>query len=150
MSTGIKFLIISLIINYACQPSAKTDSLQKWKNEIRVTEKAFAEMAKSEGIKEAFLFFAAEDAVLERSDVLIKGKNSIAASFGDNSSHSPKVTLTWTPDFVDVSSSGDLGYTYGKYTYTSIDSLGKKQESEGIFHTVWKRQADGKWKYVWD
>jgi len=107
-------------------------------------------MVRSEGIEKAFLNYADDNAVLERNDVLIKGKRSIAQSFKDLPSSSTKVSLTWKPDFVDVSNAGDLGYTYGKYKYTSIDSLGKKHEAEGIFHTVWKRQPDGKWKYVWD
>jgi ketosteroid isomerase-like protein len=56
--------------------------------------------------------------------------------------------LTWSPDFIDVSASGDMAYTYGKYNYTTTDSLGNVSEIEGIFHTVWKRQADGNWKFV--
>ena len=58
--------------------------------------------------------------------------------------------LSWSPDFIDVSSSGDLGYTYGKYVFTYSDSIGNLLEDTGIFHTVWKRQADGLWKFVCD
>ena len=141
---------IVLIVSFSCQYESKESSVEQWKNEIIQTEKNFADMASSNGIAQAFLFYAAEDAVLERNDVLIKGKQSIADKLKKNNSNSMEVTLSWKPDFVDVSNSGDLGYTYGKYQYVSIDSLGNKQESEGIFHTVWKRQKDGSWKYVWD
>ena len=141
---------IVLIVSFSCQYESKESSVEQWKNEIIQTEKDFADMASSNGIAQAFLFYAAEDAVLERNDVLIKGKQSIADILRKNNSNSMEVTLSWKPDFVDVSNSGDLGYTYGKYQYVSIDSLGNKQESEGIFHTVWKRQKDGSWKYVWD
>jgi len=141
---------IVLIVSFSCQYESKESSVEQWKNEIIQTEKDFADMASSNGIAQAFLFYAAEDAVLERNDVLIKGKQSIADKLKKNNSNSMEVTLSWKPDFVDVSNSGDLGYTYGKYQYVSIDSLGNKQESEGIFHTVWKRQKDGSWKYVWD
>ena len=58
--------------------------------------------------------------------------------------------LSWKPDFVDVSASGDLGYTYGHFTYSYTDSTGTIMESSGVFHTVWKRQADGSWLFVWD
>ena len=58
--------------------------------------------------------------------------------------------LIWKPDFVDVSASGDLAYTYGAYTYSYKDSTGAIVEQGGIFHTVWKRQADGGWRFVWD
>ncbi len=104
-------------------------------------------MAQSDGIAKAFVFYAADSAVLLRKDQLIIGKESIGrkyASFPEN------VKLEWAADFVDVAASGDLGYTYGKFTYTATDSLGKTTQSEGIFHTVWKRQLDGKWRFVWD
>jgi len=43
-----------------------------------------------------------------------------------------------------------MAYTYGKYTMTIIDSAGESKVSNGIFHTVWKKQKDGSWKFVWD
>jgi ketosteroid isomerase-like protein len=60
------------------------------------------------------------------------------------------VSLKWTPDFIDVAASCDLGYTYGKYTFAVTDSTGKVNESRGYFHTVWKKQKDGNWRFVWD
>ena len=100
------------------------------------------------GIGHAFVTYAAEDAVLNRSDSLIIGIESIKKRFSDLPG-TPGV-LTWEPDFVDVSNSGDLGYTYGHYTYSFSDSLGNIVKRRGVFHTVWKRQADGSWRYVWD
>jgi ketosteroid isomerase-like protein len=52
--------------------------------------------------------------------------------------------------FVDVAASGDLAYTYGQYTISSKDENGKEITKSGVFHTVWKQQSDGSWKYVWD
>jgi ketosteroid isomerase-like protein len=43
-----------------------------------------------------------------------------------------------------------MAYTYGKYTWRSKDTANQNASFSGIFHTVWKRQADGTWKYVWD
>ncbi len=120
--------------------------IEKWKQEILDTEQKFAEMAKEEGIHNAFIAYASEDAVLMRNNKLILGKKEIDLHLKDQISKG----LSWKPDFVEVASSGDLGYTYGQYTYSDIDSEGKVMESTGVFHTVWKRQADGKWKFVWD
>jgi ketosteroid isomerase-like protein len=138
-----------MIFNFpSCAPN-KNVELAKWKQEIADTEKAFSEMARTEGISKAFITFAADDVAVLRGKDLILGKESLRASY-ENRSASGEASLTWAPDFVDVSSSGDLGYTYGRYTYISNDSLGNVQSDEGIFHTVWKRQADGTWKFVWD
>lgn len=120
--------------------------LEIWKNEIMQAELDFAAMAKEEGMNKAFLAFVADDGVLMRNDRLIKGKDAIK-SFMQNSTSKG---LSWKPDFVDVSASGDLGYTFGSYTYTYTDPTGNKVVSKGIFHTVWKRQADNTWKFVWD
>ena len=105
-------------------------------------------MAQEEGISKAFLAYAADDAVLLRDNRLIIGKDSLRANFKNGKTDGGN--LKWKPDFVDVALSGDLGYTYGKYTYTTVDSTGNKQVAKGIFHTVWKRQTDGSWKFVWD
>lgn len=148
-SLGI-FLLALLPGLYSCKTESTKSSIENWKAEIVATEKEFAEMAAKEGIAKAFLSYAANDAVLMRNDSLIIGKEAIRISFEGNVTNPGQVTLTWEPDFVDVSKSGDLGYTYGKYEYTVIDSLGNKKAAEGIFHTVWKRQADGKWRFVWD
>ena len=147
IAVSITFL---LTISISCQNKNQGTLVEQWKDEIIQTEKAFSAMASSDGIGEAFLHYAAEDAVLKRNEELIIGKQSIAQLFNKNPSKSMKTTLTWAPDFVDVSTSGDLGYTYGKYRYIEIDSLGNRHENEGVFHTVWKRQVDGSWKFVWD
>jgi len=133
-----------------CNTNNDQPRTEAWKKEILEAEKAFAELAASDGISVAFRTFAADDAVLKRNEQLIMGKQAIEAWLVKSKADPSSVKLSWSPDFVDVSSSGDLGYTYGKFTFQSTDSLGNIHESQGIFHTVWKRQADGSWKYVWD
>jgi len=150
MRTVMFLVFLLLALFYSCNTNKELDSIEKWKNEIIETEREFANMAMNEGVPKAFLTYAAEDVVLLRNNSLIISKDSLRESYNNRSSEFENISLTWKPDFVDVSSSGDLGYTYGKYMYTSIDSIGNKNEIEGIFHTVWKRQADGSWKFVWD
>jgi len=142
MKKLITFLILILV--FSCDKS----NLEKWKTEIIETEKAFCEMVKTDGISNAFIYFAAEDAVLIRDNKLIIGKSSIKDFYKKSSWDNVK--LIWKPDFVEVAESGELGYTYGKYTYTYTDSTGIEKDTEGVFHTVWKRQSDGSWKFVWD
>lgn len=123
---------------------------EKWKKEIAETEKEFADRVLEIGMREAFLEFAAPDAVLMRDNTLIVGRNSIADYLKEPPSDGTTTSLKWKPDFVSVARSGDLGYTYGSYVFTVSDSLGSNRVSTGIFHTVWKRQPDGKWRFVWD
>ena len=122
--------------------------MNTYEKEIFETEKAFAKLAKEKGLKIAFTTFAADDAVLMRGNKLIKGKKEIGNYFDSLSLKDPQ--LDWEPELVEASASGDLGYTYGPYTFKWKDSEGKLEEATGIFHTVWRKEPDGKWRYVWD
>ncbi len=119
------------------------------KAEIMKIEKNFNNYAKSRGIAEAFYEFAAEDAVIKReNDTLIKGKKAIK-NYYSNPKYL-KARVTWKPDYINISEDGSMAYTYGNYIWTATDSIGNKNEFKGIFHTVWKKQKDETWKYVWD
>jgi ketosteroid isomerase-like protein len=112
-------------------------------------ERDFEKMAAEKGIAEAFWYFADSNAVIKRGgDSVIHGKEGIRKFYSGD--FFKTATVKWSPDFVEVSADGSLGYTFGKYTWQSKDSTGKINESKGIFHTVWKKQEDGSWKYVWD
>jgi ketosteroid isomerase-like protein len=140
------YSFLFVIVLSSCDPVDKDPPIEQWKQEIKETEWAFAKMAGEEGIYNAFISFAADDAVLMRDDQLIKGISNIDQFYKTSTAKG----LQWTPEYVDVSRSGDLGYTYGYYTFDYLDSLGNKAQRKGVFHTVWKRQVDGSWKFVWD
>jgi len=141
----IILLSISTLLIVACQ---SIDN-EKIKNEIFQTEKAFEKMAAENGVAEAFCYFADEKAVIKReNDTLIVGKENIKIYYAKKNNSS--ATVNWTPDFIDVANDGTLGYTYGKYAWKIKNKEGALTEYKGIFHTVWKKQKDGSWKYVWD
>lgn len=140
---------LGLVFLSTCQRSDAGVNLQeRAKQEIRQAEAEFSALAAREGIPAAFLAYAAEDAVLLRSEQLITGKGEMKTYFA--ASTLKEVKLQWTPDFVDVSTSGDLGYTYGKYQFSAVESTGQPLSATGYFHTIWKKQPDGTWKFVWD
>ena len=140
---AVAFLIIFIV---ACQQPINKE---KVKQEIFQTEKAFEKMSLEEGMQEAFYFFADDSAVIKRqNDTLITGRENIKDYYSNPAFKMAKVT--WTPDFIDVSESGDLAYSYGKYLWTIWSAEGDTAEFEGVFQTIWKLQPDGKWKFVWD
>ena len=147
----LTWILPIILLFFSCSIDVKNEneSVKKWKKEIIATEEAFAKMVKDEGISKAFLAYAAEDAVLRRKTLVI-GKQNIRKYFMGNPSPGQEESLIWNADFVEVSKSGDLAYTYGNYLYSFVDSSGTKVENKGIFHTIWKRQSDGSWKFVWD
>jgi len=136
-----KLLLIPLII-FSC---SSKDANEKAKLEVMQVERDFSQAAKEKGIASAFYTYADNDAVIKRGKDIIKGREAIQEFYEKQSG---SAELQWSPDFADVS--GDLGYTYGKFTFSEKDSTGKVNEVKGIFHTVWKRQKDGSWKFVFD
>lgn len=130
----------------SCQNTADQASLEK---EIFQTEKAFEKMASEKGIAEAFYYYAAQDAVIKReNDTLIIGKKNIRTYY--EKINDEKTTVSWTPDYINMSADGTMAYTYGKYLWKIKNEQGEIAEYKGVFHTVWKKQADKSWKYVWD
>jgi len=139
------FFLISILMLASCKQTFNIDTA---KNEILQTEKAFEKMASDKGLAEAFYYFADENAVILRgNDSLIIGKESIRHYYDKNAK--PNAKISWTPDFIDISDCGTLGYTYGKYVFMMQDTSGNSIEHTGIFHTVWKKQNND-WRYVWD
>jgi ketosteroid isomerase-like protein len=131
-----------------CNTSETKNDIEKWKNEIIQVELDFNDLAQKIGLADAFYKYAANDGVIRKGGKLIEGKVAIQKRIKNDVR--PNQTLTWKPTFIDVSSSGDLAYTYGDATFTIIDSLGNKKERTSVYHTVWKRQDDGSWRFVWD
>lgn len=146
MKTFTLLIIFIFLIYSGC---GESKSKEEVKNEIFQAEKAFERMTKEKSIAEAFFYFADDNAVIKReNDILIKGKENIKKYY-QSKSHI-EATVNWTPDFIDVSECGNLAYTYGSYIWRIKIKKEDFVEYKGVFHTVWKRQKDNSWKYVWD
>lgn len=148
-SFTLSLLLLGISLLFFKCNEKEEDSIEELKATIMKAEKDFEKMAADKSIAEAFWFYAAPDAVIKRqNDTLIKGRDNIKQYY--SSDFYKTATVKWTPDFIDVSEDGDMAYTFGKYLWRSIDSAGSANEFAGVFHTVWKKQDDGSWKYVWD
>ena len=99
---------------------------------------------------QAFLSLWAQDAaVFPPGEPVVTGKENILAQWAPILTD-PLVSLTWSPDKVEISDSGDLGYTYGKYLWTGKGSDGKLAHRNGKYVTIWRKDPDGQWRVVVD
>jgi ketosteroid isomerase-like protein len=105
-------------------------------------EQAFARASVEKGMKEAFLAYLAEDAVLFRPGP-IPGKGWL------RDRPAPAILLTWRPAFAEASRAGDLGFTLGPWELHSQDPK-DTDVAYGTFATVWRKPADGNWKVAVD
>jgi ketosteroid isomerase-like protein len=110
--------------------------------EMQKADIAFSEYSKLKGMHKAFLQFIADDAVLLHSNTIpIIGADAILFIANMNDAN---LELTWNPLGGEVASSGELGYTYGTF-FLKKDTTTMQQ---GSYVTIWKKQPDGKWKFV--
>jgi ketosteroid isomerase-like protein len=110
------------------------------------TERAFARMAEEQGVRPSFMAFIADDGILFRPTA-VKGKQWMMDHPLPPSEKRP--LLIWQPTFADIARAIDMGYTTGPWEYKN-DIHDAKPVAWGNFLTVWKRQADGSWKFAID
>jgi ketosteroid isomerase-like protein len=75
------------------------------------------------------------------------GKDAIAKVMADDFKHD---NIAWHAKKVGVARSGDLGYTSGTTEMSLKDAAGKTMSYKGKYLTLWKKQADGEWKVLYD
>jgi len=139
--------LILCLFFFSCQMESKPD-LEALKKEVEATEIAFSDYSVAHGTQAAFVAFAHENAAIKRRDTVIVGIDGIRAYYGESSLLESR--LAWKPSFVDVASSGDMAYTYGRYTFWGLRPDSTEINNTGVFHTVWKKNEAGEWKFVYD
>jgi len=111
-------------------------------------DREFNNVAAEKGFVEAFLEFMADDAMLfPAGSEPVSGRDNIRKHLSEGSEGA---TLTWMPVSADVSVSSDLGYTRGTSEYRYLDKDKNPAVHYGKYVTVWKRQPDGRWKFILD
>ena len=112
-------------------------------DDIIRTDEAFSDLSRKAGMKKAFIEYIDNEGILLRPNHLpIIGADAIDFLSQVNDS---SYTLTWKPRGGEVATSDNLGYTYGIYKLTTKDTV-----LNGTYVSIWKKQKDGKWKFVLD
>lgn len=106
-------------------------------------EKAYS--AKS--LDKAVAFFDDKASLLWPNMPVVTGKvalrDAVAKDFAAGN-------LTWHSNEVGAAHSGDLAYTSGTYQSALKGGSGKASVDKGKYLTIWKKQADGSWKVLFD
>lgn len=143
----IVFLFIFLVLFSSCTEKKRVESIDEPHEKMLLmdADKAFSDLSVARGMKNAFLEYMDSNGVLLRPNrVPVIGANAIEYLIQLNDS---SYTLNWQPQHAVVSRSADLGYTYGIY---ALHPKEKDTVLYGTYVSIWKRQADGKWKFVLD
>jgi uncharacterized protein (TIGR02246 family) len=125
------------------EPTA--EQLDGWKDEIRAADQAFSDAMQRDGLSQWSSYFAPDGAVVREGEGVVRGREAIQEPLDAALSAGAIKSLTWVPDFVEVSKAGDLGYSIGTYRSVGVTPDGVEMESLGVYVSVWRRQDDGRW-----
>jgi ketosteroid isomerase-like protein len=115
------------------------------KQKMMDADRAFSKMSVEKGMKTAFLDYIDSNGVLLRPKQLpIAGADAIDYLIQINDT---LFTMQWEPKYSAIAQSGELGYTYGLY---ALKPSAKDTTLYGTYVTIWKKQADGSWKFILD
>lgn len=111
---------------------------------LMTADRAFAADVARGGSTAWASWFAPDGAMIQPGVGEISGRNAIEARMA--SLDSPAVSLRWEPRRADIAASGDLGWTTGSWVSEAPGPI----RSEGLYVSIWRKQADGSWKVVMD
>ena len=138
----MKKFIVLIVILFSCNHT-DADLSSKAAGEIMQADKDMNELASREGFNKALLSYA-DDSVIkpQEGELPVIGKNNLEKYWADKPDTK---NISWQPYKAEAAKSGDLGYTIGNWKYTTKDTV-----MYGYYYTIWKKQADGKWKFTVD
>ncbi|MGZ8407513.1 MAG: DUF4440 domain-containing protein, partial [Caulobacteraceae bacterium] len=107
---------------------------------IVAAERAFAADGAATGIKNSFVKHSSADAIMFAPDVV-----NVHEHFGKQPDLAPGENdgLAWWPLWAGIARSGDIGFTTGP-----VEVKGERMGFH--YFTIWKKQPDGTWKWVFD
>lgn len=135
----MRALIFAIALG-ACASGPGTDAPPAGVNTDAVVaaERAFAARAGEAGWIPAFRAFTAPDGQIVQAD-LVSAPQSLAETPDDGVR-----TLYWEPAYAGIARSGDFGFTTGPVSFDEA------RTPRGQYFTVWRRQPDGSWKWIYD
>ena len=143
MLKNLLFLFFIAVLFSCKSKKQKDNTLIDLKFDMIDADRTFSRLSKEKGIKAAYLEYIDSNGVMLRPNSLpLTGGNAIDFICRNNDT---SILLTWEPKSASVSATGDMGFTYGIY---SILHKSNKNVTYGTYVNIWKRQADGSWKFI--
>jgi uncharacterized protein (TIGR02246 family) len=144
--TVFTFCCVALLVHGCTQQQPDTRVAEE--QAIRGADSAWSAASAAKDVDRWLSYLAPDALIFPPNSPTITGleaiRSSVVQGFASPGNMNSKT------DMVEVSRSGDLGYTYGAYEYTFKSANGETETDRGKYLTVWKKQADGKWKALVD
>jgi uncharacterized protein (TIGR02246 family) len=111
-------------------------------------DRAFAQTTRERGA-EGWASYFADDGTMIVPGREVRGQAAIRRLM-EQSFRDSTFVISWEPQRADLSRSGDLGYTVGRYETSRSDADGSLVTSTGMYVTIWKKNELGVWRAVLD
>jgi hypothetical protein len=147
---------LALLLAVAATTVRSADT-SKFCTELAATERTFCLQVATLGLDEAFLANMSDECFVSNRPSLTRAeyagqvqraRERAGASF--KAGPDPSYSLTWAPSKVETSQDGTLGYTWGRYDFTTHGKDGKDTVDTGVYLTIWRRDPPGVWKIAFD
>lgn len=133
-------ILVVLVIMHGCTPA---DNSGQACDEILEADNSMNELAGAVGFHKALLRYADDNVIKpNEGDLPVIGKKLVEAKWAGKEDTKG---ISWKPIRVEASTAGDFGYTFGYWKFIMKDTT-----LYGNYCTVWKKQKDGSWKFVFD
>lgn len=133
-------LLLALLLLTGCTPAAAPD-LEALRAEVMATERAFARTLADRDLA-AFAGFLAEETVFFSGDRPVRGREAVTEEWRPYFD-GPTPPFAWEPDQVEVLDSGTLAWSTGPVRDPDGNPIAR-------FNSVWRREASGEWRIVFD
>jgi ketosteroid isomerase-like protein len=135
-------LVVSLAALILSPALAADAGLNAAQQDMFDTERAFVKLAAERGFRDSFYTYFADDGIAFNPHPF-RVRTALA-----NQPPSPgPMGAVWAPVYGDIAVAGDLGWDTGPLVFEGKNG---QPERHGMFFSIWKRQADGKFKVVLD
>ncbi len=135
---GMRAFVFAALVLSACA-TAPERAIAPDATPVIAAERAFAARSGEVGWIPAFREFVAPDGQLAQPTGYANAPTELAATPDDGNRN-----LFWWPAFAAISRSGDFGFTTGAVSFDGV------RTPRGHYFTVWRRQSDGSWKWIYD
>ena len=140
-------LIVLTLIILSCNEQ-KIDKTAEGEKVMQLSRE-WSQMAATGDVEKTVSYWADDAFLMSAGQPPLKGKQAIRQMV-EESYKMPGFRISWQPQSVEVSESGDMAYVIENSQVSFTDSTGKAITQHNKAVSIWRKQGDGSWKNVVD
>ena len=143
-----RIITLLLLIAIVSCNQQKVDTKLEGEKVMKLS-KEWSEIASTGDVEKTVSYWADDAFVMSAGQPPLKGKPAIRQMV-EESYKMPGFRISWQPQSVEVSESGDMAYMIENAQVSFTDSTGKPVTIKNKAVSIWRKQPDGSWKNAVD